>query len=88
MKKFKNDPGKMLELNKKQMEFIPKTFDLTMKPIIYTAIPFVLFFRWFSDYFSISFVGFKFFGFLSWFWFYLIFSIIFSTIFRKAFKVH
>jgi len=85
IKKYKDNPDKILELNKKQMEIIPKTFDITMKPLIYTFIPFILFFRWFNDYFSS--LNFRFFGFLSWFWFYLIFSIIFSNILRKVFKV-
>lgn len=85
-KKYRDNPGKMMELNKKQMEFIPKTFELSMKPLIFTFIPFVLFFRWFNDYFTVN--SFKFFGFLSWFWVYLIFSIVFSSILRKILKVH
>jgi len=89
MKEFKQHPEKMMELQKKQMEFIQKTFDLTMKPLIFTFIPFILFFRWFNDYFSMpDLVGFKFFGLLSWFWIYLIFSIVFSSVLRKVFKVY
>ena len=87
MKKYKEHPEKMLELQKKQFEIIPKTMKLTMRPLIYTGIPIILFFRWFMDYFAIM-PDFKFFGFLSWFWFYLIFSIIFSIILRKVFKVY
>jgi len=87
-KKYKHDPEKLLELNKKQMEFIPKTMDITMRPLMYTFVPIILFFRWFNDYFAApELEGFRFFGFLSWFWFYLIFSIVFSSIFRKVFKV-
>lgn len=84
-KKYKDNPEKLMEFNKKQLEFIPKTMEITMRPIIYTIIPFVLFFRWFHDYFSA--VEFKFFGLLSWFWFYLIFSIIFSSILKKVLKI-
>lgn len=86
MKKYKEHPEKVMALQKKQMEFIPKTFDLTMKPLLFTFIPFILFFRWFNDYFTTN--PFTFFGFLSWFWFYLIGSIIFSSILRKIFKVY
>ncbi|MBI2630190.1 DUF106 domain-containing protein [Candidatus Pacearchaeota archaeon] len=86
MKKYKEHPEKLLELQKKQFEFIPKTMDLTMKPLVYTFIPFVLFFRWFSDYFS-AFADYRFFGFLSWFWFYLIASIFLGSILRKVFKL-
>ncbi len=85
MKKYKDDPQKLMEFNKKQLEFFPKTMELTMRPAMYTLVFFILFFRWFSDYFTANPV--KFFGFLSWFWFYIIFSIVFSVIFRKIFKV-
>jgi uncharacterized membrane protein (DUF106 family) len=88
MKKYKNNPEKMLELNKKQLEFVPRTMDLSMRPLIYTFVPFILLLRWFIDYFSTpAMEGFRFFGFLSWFWFYLIFSIVFSSIWRKVLKV-
>jgi len=87
MKKYKDHPEKLLELQKKSFEFMPKTMDLTMKPLIYTAVPFVLFFRWFNDYFSLL-PEFKFFGFISWFWFYFLASILFSTILRKVMKVY
>lgn len=86
MQKYKNHPEKLLEFQKKQFEFIPKTFDITMKPLIYTSIPIILFFRWFSDYFS-NIGEFKFFGFFNWFWFYLILTIFFSSVLRKVLKV-
>ena len=85
MKEFKNHPEKLMELQKKQLEFIPRTFEITMRPLIYTSVPIILFFRWFNDYFTSSPV--KIFGFFSWFWAYLIFAIIFSMIFRKVFDV-
>jgi len=86
MKKFKDDPGKVLELQKKSFEFIPLMMKHSMRPIIYTGIPLILLFRWFIDYFAVI-PGFRFFGFFSWFWYYLIASIIFSTIIRKFLKV-
>lgn len=85
MKKYKAHPEKLMELQKKQLEFIPRTFDITMRPAIYTSVPIILFFRWFHDYFTATPV--EIFGFLSWFWAYLIFSIIFTTILRKVFNV-
>jgi len=88
MKKYKDHPEKLLEMQKKQMEFIPKTFDLTMGSIVYTFIPIVLFFRWFNDYFTTNLIGFKYLGFLSWIWVYLILSVIFSSILRKVLKVY
>ena len=88
MKKYKDHPEKLAEMQKKQLEFIPRTMKLSMRPIIYTGVPFILLFRWFMDYFSVpAMEGFKFFGFLSWFWFYLIFAMVFGTILRKTLKV-
>lgn len=85
MKKYKNHPEKLLELQKKQFAFIPRTMEITLKPAIYTSIPIILFFRWFQDYFTANPV--KILGFSSWFWPYLIFSIIFSSIFRRVLKL-
>lgn len=86
MKKYRDHPEKLMEMQKKQMEFIPKTMKLSMRPMMFTAIPLILFFRWFMDFFS-AIGNPKFFGFLSWFWFYLLGSIIFSSILRKILKV-
>jgi len=85
IKKYKHDQQKFLELNKKQFELMPKTMEITLRPIMYTSVPIILFFRWFSDYFITNPV--KIFGFLSWIWAYLILSIIFTSIFRKMFNV-
>lgn len=86
MKKFKDHPEKVAELSKKQMEFIPKTFKLTSRAILFTGIPFVLFFRWFNDVFT-TMGNPVFLGFLNWFWFYFIFTIVFSGVLRKYMKV-
>lgn len=86
MKKYEKNPEKVAELSKKQLEFIPKTFKLTSRAILFTSIPFILFFSWFRDFFT-SLGNPKFFGFLSWFWFYFIFTMIFSSFLRKWMKV-
>lgn len=86
MKKYRDDPKKVMELQKKSFEFIPKTFKLSMRSFSYTAIPLILFFRWFMDYFD-SVGNPHFLGFMSWFWFYLILTMIVSSIARKIFKV-
>lgn len=86
MKKVREHPEKMMELQKKQFAFLPKMMKLSMRPIIYTSIPLILFFRWFMDFFS-AIGDVRFFGFLSWFWFYLLGSIIFSAVLRKIFKI-
>ncbi len=87
---FKHDPQKMMELNKKNMarnlEITGNIMSLSMKATIFTIVPFILLFRWFQDVFIVL-ENPKFFGFMSWFWFYLIFVMIFSTVLRKWFKV-
>ncbi len=85
-KKNANDPKKMNEINTELMSLAPKQMKLGMRSVIYTGIPFFLFFRWFHDYF-LTMGSPKFFGFMGWFWFYLIVFMIFSTILKKKFDV-
>jgi uncharacterized membrane protein (DUF106 family) len=85
-KKYREHPEKIMELQKKQLEFIPKTLKLSMRPIMFTGVPLILFFRWFMDFFSAAGDP-RFFGFLNWFWFYLLGSIILSSVLRKVLKV-
>jgi len=86
MKLAKSSPEKSMELSKKSLELTMTAMPMTMRPLMYTIIPFVLFLRWFQDYFTVNPV--KIMVIFSWFWAYLIFSIIFSSIFRKVLKVH
>ena len=86
MKKYREHPQKIMDMQKKQMELLPKMMKLSMRPVIFTGIPFILLFRWFIDYFK-SIEDPLFFGFLTWFWFYLIFAVTFNIILRKVLKV-
>jgi len=86
MKQFRNNPEKFMELQKESMKFMAPMMKLSMRPIIYTAIPLILFFRWFMDYFATA-GGQHIFGFFSWFWFYLLGSMIFSSLLRKWMNV-
>jgi uncharacterized membrane protein (DUF106 family) len=86
MKEFKAHPEKMMALQKKQFAMMPKQMKLSMRAIAYTGIPFILLFRWFYDYFA-TIPEFRFFGFLTWFWFYLIGAMVFSSILRKKMDV-
>jgi uncharacterized membrane protein (DUF106 family) len=85
-KELRHDPEKMLEINKQAAPLAMKMMKLSMRPVIFTGIPFILFFRWFMDIFT-ALGNPKFLGFLSWFWFYLIASLIFGSILRKVLKV-
>jgi len=91
MKEFKNHPEKVMELQKKQMSFMPQQMKLSMGSMIYTGIPLILLFRWFNDYFTVFAEAnggpVRFFGFMGWIVFYLLFSIIFSSIIKKWMKV-
>lgn len=86
MKKIERTSSKYMELQKKQLELVPKMFKVNMRPMMFTAIPMILFFRWFMDFFT-SLGNPKFFNFFTWFWYYLIVSLIFSSILRKVLKV-
>ena len=81
------DQEKIAELSKKSMSFMKEQFEHSFGSITYTAVPLILFFRWFNDFF-ISIGDPKLFLIFKWFGTYLIFSIVFSTIFRKLLKVH
>lgn len=92
MQKYKDNPAKLTELQKKSFEFIPKTFKLTSRAMLFTGIPFILLFRWFYDTFNAISVANNgvdpvFLGFLPWFWFYLISAMVFSGFLRKWMKV-
>ncbi len=85
IKTYKEHPDKLMHSQKRQLEIAGEMIPLTMRPLIFTSIPFILFIRWFSDYFignPVKVLG------MNWIWAYLIFSIIFSSIFRKILKVH
>lgn len=87
MKEFKEHPEKVVELQKKSLQAIPQMYEIVLRPVIFTAIPFILLFRWFGDYFE-AIGDFKLLFFFSgWILPYLILSIIFSSIFRKVFNV-
>jgi uncharacterized membrane protein (DUF106 family) len=75
-----------MEIQKELMSLAPKQMKLGMRTVVYTGIPFVLFFRWFQDFFVAAGSP-KFFGFIGWFWFYLIVFMIFSSILKKKFDV-
>ncbi len=86
MDKYKDDPKKMLEVQKSIWPTTLKIMQVSMKGSVFTIIPFLLFFRWFMDFFVLLGSP-KFFGFMNWFWFYLLAILFFSSILRKVLKV-
>jgi uncharacterized membrane protein (DUF106 family) len=85
-KEFKHHPEKMLEVQKELGPVTMKMMKLSMRGVVYTGIPLIIFFRWFTDIFEVL-GNPKFFGFMGWLIFYLLGSIILGSIFRKIFKV-
>ncbi len=80
------DQEKISALSKQSFAQMSDQFKHSFSSMGYTAIPLILFFRWFGDFFTTLgnpkiFIGF------GWFGTYFIFSIIFSTILRKILKV-
>lgn len=86
-KEFAHDLEKRMALQKEMGPLTMKLMKHSMRPLMFTGIPFILLFRWFWDYFNAIPDGVKFFGFMSWFWFYLIFAMIFGGVLRKVLKV-
>jgi len=86
MKEFKSDPDKAMEIQKKIMENTMKTMKQSLKPMLFTFLPIIFIFGWLRDYYEVN-PGDVLFG-LSWFWVYVIFSIILSVALRKLLKVH
>ena len=79
MKQCRDNPEKMLELNKKLMEDMPEQLKHSMKPMMITFIPIIIFFGWLRATFALTAIA----G--TWFWWYIGFSILFSIVIRKGF---
>src|SRR3989344_2950165 len=86
MKEFKAHPEKYMELQKKSLPLVWKQMKLSMHGMVYMAIPFIFFFRWFGDYFTEAGNPKLWLG-MSWFVFYLLFAIVFGAILRKWWDV-
>ncbi len=85
LKNNKDNPKKMMDKQKIIMEKNLIVMKHSLKPTLYTMIPVLLLFIWLKNLYANT--GAVLFS-LSWFWAYVIFSIIFSLIIRKALKVY
>lgn len=79
LKKFKNDPEKVMELNKKMMADFPEQMRASLKPMLVTIVPILIFFGWLKSTFAATDIA------ATWLWWYIISSIIFSIFIRKIF---
>ncbi len=78
MKQYKDNPEKMLEINKKLMEDMPEQLKHSMKPMLITFIPIIIFFGWLRATFALTAIS------STWFWWYIGSSILFSIVIRKV----
>ncbi len=85
IKLLKNDPNKMLEKQKELMQKNAPLMKESFKVMFYTIIPFGLLFLLVKEaYDPLGKIAFG----LTWFWIYLISSIVFNLILRKVLKVY
>ena len=93
--KFKHDPQKMMELQKKQVESSMKYMKHSLTPTAFTLLPLLVIFNWLRNTFppgetlinlpfTIPLIGSS----LGWLGTYIISSIIFNLILRKLLKLH
>ena len=76
IKKHRDNPQKMMELNKQMMEDMPEQLKHSFKPMMVTMIPIIIMFGWLRSTFTDILP--------SWFWWYMISSIVFSMSLRKV----
>lgn len=97
MREMREHPEKILQLNQRSLEITMQLLPLTLRPVMYTTVPFLLLLRWFGDYFSgisparlFSFFSTHgaFLGIPHWIWAYIIASMFLSIPLRKWMKVH
>ncbi len=87
MKEHKDNPSKMMEIQKQAMEKNMKYMMHSFKPMIITFIPIIIIFGWLKN--TYTGVELNFLGFIdSWLWTYIIISIIASLILRKFLRVY
>ena len=95
MKKFKNDPSKYLELQKKAMQSNLEYMKHSMRPTLFTLLPLLLIFGWLRETFpreeilinlpfSLPLIGSSF----GWLGTYILSSLIFNIIIRKVLKLN
>lgn len=80
MKEFKDHPEKVTELTKKQLALMGPMMHITFRAFTYTGIPVILFFRWFQEILTPVYGGW-------WLFYYIVASMIFTSLFKKWFKV-
>ena len=77
IKQHRDNPQKMMELNKQMMEDMPEQLKHSFKPMLITMIPILIIFSWLRSTFVLTAIA------KTWFWWYIGTSILFSVSLRK-----
>ena len=81
MKLHKDNPSKMMELQKEMMGQSMEMMKHSFKPMLITMLPILIFFNYLRGWYSATILG------NHWIWWYIGASIAASIIFRKLFKM-
>ena len=81
MKLHKDNPEKMMDINKQMMEDFPTQMKQSMKVSLFTIIPLLFLFNWLKIIFAQTAIA------SNWVWWYIIASLVFSIFLRKLFKL-
>ncbi len=81
MKLHKENPQKMMELQKELLGHSMESMKHSFKPMLITTVPLLLFFAFIRPIYATSIIA----G--SWFWYYFISAIVSSMVFRKLFNL-
>ncbi len=81
MKKHKDNPQKLMELQKEMFSHMGETMRHSIKPMLFTFIPLILLFPMLRSILLTTEIA------KTWFWWYLVSSFIGSMIFRKLLKL-
>ena len=81
MKEHKNDPAKVMELQKEMMSHMGENLKHSFKPMLITLIPVLIAFGWIRGIFEETTIA------SSWLWYYIGGALVSSLLFRKVFKL-
>ena len=86
MKEFKDQPDKMMAMQKDVMKKNMEYMKHSMKPTLFTFVPIIIIFGWLRNYYEALGNPDVFLG-LTWIWAYIIFSLVISIVLRKVMKI-
>jgi len=81
MKKHKDNPSKVMELQKEMMSHSMETMKHSFKPMLITFVPIIIFFGLMRDWYATTEIA------KNWLWYYIGGSLVGSIAFRKIFNL-